>query len=73
MDSGHQCPAMSVILYQRQGPIGLVTINRPSVRNALNPEAAYTLARTWERIHDDDEVTPIRLEPLDVAASPSLE
>ncbi len=51
-------------------------VSTAAARELINRLIAekYGVAETIiSLIHDEDEVTPIRLEPLDVAASPSLE
>ncbi|CAH1651209.1 3-hydroxypropionyl-coenzyme A dehydratase [Hyphomicrobiales bacterium] len=47
---------MSKVLYERRGAVALVTINRPAVHNALDPETLVLLEQTWHRIRDDDAV-----------------
>lgn len=47
---------MSAVIYEKQGHIGIVTINRPDARNAISPEVGCRLVRTWEEIHDDDSI-----------------
>ncbi len=51
-------------------------VSTAAAREHINQLIAekYGIAETIiSLIHNEDEVTPIRLEPLDVAASPSLE
>lgn len=38
------------------GPIAVVTIDRPEARNALDPPHILDLARAWDRIRDDDAI-----------------
>ena len=47
---------MSVVLYQRRGPVGLVTMNRPRYRNAQNSAMTYALDDAFTRAVDDPEV-----------------
>ena len=50
-------------------------VSTPAAREHINQLMAekYGFAETIiSFMHDDDEVTPMRLEPLDVATSPSL-
>lgn len=43
------------LLEDRQGPIMVLTLNRPAARNAISPEMACRLADAFERFaHDDD-------------------
>jgi len=44
---------MGNILYEKQGPISIVTINRPEVMNALDSEASLELGRVWEDFRVD--------------------
>ncbi len=44
---------MPPILYEKNGRIALITINRPERRNALNFEAFGLLAKTWLDFRDD--------------------
>ena len=41
------------ILVERDGPVTIVSINRPEVRNCVNPETAEELAEAW-RVFDAD-------------------
>ncbi len=43
------------IIYERNGKIAIITINRKAALNALTPESARELGRAWERFRDDDE------------------
>lgn len=45
-----------IVLYEKKGPIGLVTINRPEVMNALNTEVAKSLNEVIDKIAADNEV-----------------
>lgn len=47
---------MSPILYEKNGRIALITINRPERRNALNFEAFGLLAQAWLDFRDDPEL-----------------
>src|SRR5215212_1292628 len=42
------------VLYETRERIARVTINRPEVMNAIDPETHELLWRTWERFRDDD-------------------
>lgn len=42
------------ISYERDGPLALVTIRRPEVRNALHRAAHEELDAAWRRFEDDD-------------------
>ena len=42
------------ILFQMQGPVALITINRPESRNAINAEVRAGLFAAWKRFEEDD-------------------
>jgi enoyl-CoA hydratase len=44
------------ILYEKSGGIATVTMNRPDVRNAINPEMLCRLADAWQDVNDDPGV-----------------
>jgi len=44
------------ILYRKEGPIAFVTINRPSVMNAIDPPTSEAMARVWEDFVADDSL-----------------
>jgi len=46
----------SNILYEKDGPLAIVTINRPEVRNALNQAVMGELAQAIDEAEADDEV-----------------
>lgn len=45
-----------VLLYEKQGPIGLITINRPEMRNALNMAVFKGLDSVLDRVATDEVV-----------------
>ncbi len=47
---------MAKVLNEKVGHVGLVTINRPEVRNALDPETVCLLADTFAELAADDDV-----------------
>jgi enoyl-CoA hydratase/carnithine racemase len=47
---------MSKVLYEKRERIAYVTLNRPEVKNAIDPETHELLWRTWEDFRDDDSV-----------------
>ena len=44
------------IIFERQGRIAIITINRPEVRNAVNPETVDELAMAFVEFRDDPEL-----------------
>jgi enoyl-CoA hydratase len=44
------------VLYEKSDGLAVVTMNRPEVRNALNPEMLCRLADAWQDINDDPAV-----------------
>lgn len=44
------------LLLERRGPVALLTLNRPAVHNALNPEAICRLADLWAEINADTAI-----------------
>jgi enoyl-CoA hydratase len=47
---------MTVVEYEKQGHVALITLNRPEARNALSPEVMVRLSRAWDDVEADDEV-----------------
>jgi enoyl-CoA hydratase len=45
----------SQILYERHGPVTLITINRPERMNAIGPVVSREMVDAWGRFRDDDE------------------
>lgn len=43
------------ITVEKEGPITIITIARPEVRNCVNRETAEQLAAAWQAFDDDDE------------------
>jgi len=50
-----------VVLYEVQGAVALVTMNRPEYHNAQNSQMTYALDAAFRRACDDDEVKVIIL------------
>jgi enoyl-CoA hydratase len=44
------------LLIDRAGPVVTLTLNRPDVKNAINPEMLCRLADAWDMIDGDDDV-----------------
>jgi enoyl-CoA hydratase/carnithine racemase len=47
---------MSKLLYEKDGRIARLTLNRPEARNAIDPELHDLLWQTWEDFRDDDQL-----------------
>ncbi|MFF3668574.1 enoyl-CoA hydratase [Microtetraspora malaysiensis] len=52
---------MTVVRYERRGPVAAVTMNRPKYRNAQNSAMTYALDEAFYRAAADDEVKVIVL------------
>lgn len=50
-----------VVVYERRGPVALVTMNRPDYRNAQNSKMTYALDDAFYRAVEDDDVKVIVL------------
>jgi enoyl-CoA hydratase len=46
-----------LVLYETDGPLAIVTINRPGARNAVNPPTARALADAFRRFYNDPELS----------------
>ena len=44
------------VLYEQDGPIALITLNRPASLNAINPPLRDGLDEVLERVRDDKSV-----------------
>jgi enoyl-CoA hydratase len=47
---------MADLLFEKRNRIAYLTLNRPQVHNALNPEIIVRLAEAWKEIDQDDAV-----------------
>jgi len=45
---------MSVVIYQREGKVAYITLNRPERLNALNRETCIEMAAAWQKFKDDE-------------------
>ncbi|QLD88942.1 crotonase/enoyl-CoA hydratase family protein [Natronomonas salina] len=43
------------VSYEREGPVAVVTVDRPQRRNAIDDETARALGDAWERFDDDED------------------
>ncbi|MFI0446528.1 enoyl-CoA hydratase [Actinomadura sp. 6N118] len=53
--------AEEVVLYEKRGPVAVVTLNRPQYRNAQNSKVTYALDAAFVRAVDDNDVKVIVL------------
>jgi enoyl-CoA hydratase/carnithine racemase len=44
------------VIYEKRGRIAIVTINRPEVMNAIDPQTSAELHEAWSDFRDDDEL-----------------
>jgi enoyl-CoA hydratase/carnithine racemase len=44
------------LLYEKDGPIALLTMNRPEARNAVNCEMLCRFADAWEDVNNDPAI-----------------
>ena len=47
------------VLYQKEGPIGRITLNRPEKRNALNPGMLKELIECFTQSHENNDLCVI--------------
>jgi len=47
---------LDTMLFERDGKIGCLTLNRPTILNAMNYQGALDLNRAAERIRDDPDI-----------------
>ena len=47
---------MSGVIYEKKGPIAIITINRPEVMNSLDVETNQELKNAWFDFRDDDNL-----------------
>lgn len=45
-----------VVLFEQDGPVAMVTLNRPALHNAFNDAVVAALAAAWERVESDRQV-----------------
>jgi enoyl-CoA hydratase len=43
------------LLYEQDGPVTVITINRPERMNAIGPQTHHELVAAWTRFRDDDD------------------
>lgn len=42
--------------FEVRGPVALLTLDRPEVLNAIDPDTHQALVSTWERVRDDESI-----------------
>ncbi len=47
---------MPALLFEVRNHIAYITLNRPEVHNALNPETIVRLVDAWEQVNADDDI-----------------
>jgi enoyl-CoA hydratase/carnithine racemase len=52
---------MPALLVEIRDDIAYLTLNRPEVHNAINPELMVQLAEAWKRVAADDSVRVVIL------------
>ena len=50
------------VVYEKRGPIAIITMNRPERRNAMSPEFTLGLLQAAQRAADDMEVRAVLLK-----------
>jgi enoyl-CoA hydratase len=45
------------VRYERRGPVALITIDRPDVRNCIAPQTHRELKAAWQRFLDEDDAS----------------
>ena len=53
-----------LVLVEAEGPVLVVTINRPEKKNAANAEVLCRLSDAWVRLDTDDEIEAYLLQTL---------
>jgi methylglutaconyl-CoA hydratase len=47
---------LEVVLFEHNGPVATVTLNRPALHNAFNDEIVSSLGAVWERVGGSNEI-----------------
>lgn len=58
------------VLFERRGPVGIITLNRPHVRNAIDGEMAVAIEAALDTIESDPELRVGILQAAITEASP---
>jgi enoyl-CoA hydratase/carnithine racemase len=54
--------AFQTLIYEKEGPVGQVTLNRPNFHNAYNMQMRDDLSEVLSAIRDDDEVRAVIIQ-----------
>lgn len=54
--NGAARPGIMPLRFEQRGPIALLTLDRPEVHNAIDPETHRSLVAAWERVRDDEGI-----------------
>jgi enoyl-CoA hydratase len=49
------------LLYEKNGHVATVTMNRPEARNSINPEMLCRLGDAWQDVNDDEQIRVVIL------------
>ncbi len=55
-ESQAQPPSQPHVLFEKEGHVAIVTMNRPEARNAFGAEMLVRLADAWERVDGDPDI-----------------
>ena len=47
---------MSLVIYEAEGRVAVITLNRPEARNAMSPELSAALGEAFDRFEADDDL-----------------
>ena len=45
-----------VLILEKEGPVSIVTLNRPEARNALSTEMLSIMVEAWDRVDNDPDI-----------------
>lgn len=54
--SEHDAPSSDAVLFEKRGHVGLITINRPEARNAVNGDVAKGIESAIDQLEADDDL-----------------
>jgi enoyl-CoA hydratase len=56
LEPGSYRPAMAIVEFERRGPIGVITLNRPEIRNAVDFPMAQALGAAIDTLEQDPDL-----------------